>query len=97
MEKRINKLRALLLTVFFFAVFVGGGIFVAKRSVSEDWVWAFLIFIVGFQWVYSFLLNRRMYTFFIGETMYANSDRYKLYRVFHFLIGLVLCICSSVA
>lgn len=95
-KKRISKLKAFLLLIFSLVAFIGGGVFLAERPLSEDWLWASLLFLIGYQWVFLFILNRNMYTLYVGEPMYANSDKYKLLRLFHFIIGLVLCIYSSV-
>ncbi|WP_440902980.1 hypothetical protein ACMZOO_08665 [Catenovulum sp. SX2] len=89
-------MKTLLLVAASFAAFLGGGVLIAERPLSEDWLWATMLFLAGYQWVYPFLLSRTMYTLYIAEPLYANSDKHKLFRLFHFIIGLVLCVGSSV-
>lgn len=93
--KKANKLKALALITISFLFFVSGGLYVAERTMSEDWVWAAILFLIGYQWVHLFILNKNMYTLYVSEPLYADSDKYKSLRVFHFVIGLIICISSS--
>jgi len=90
-------LRALALISFSFLFFVSAGVYIAERSMLENWIWVGILFLIGYQWVYLFILNKNMYTLYVGEPLYANSGKYKSLRVVHFFIGLVICILSSIA
>lgn len=63
---------------------------------SEEWIWAAILFLIGYQWVHFFILNKNMYTLYVGEPLYADKDKYKLLRVLHFLIGLLICLSASI-
>lgn len=88
-------MKALALIIISLLFFVAGGVFVAERPLSEDWAWASILFLIGYQWVYLFILNKDMYTLYVGEPLYAGNDKYKSLRIFHFLIGLIICVSSS--
>jgi hypothetical protein len=77
-------------------LFITGGIFLAERNVGEDWIWSGLLFLIGYQWVFCYLLNKNMYTLYVGEPLLADSERSSLLRVIHFTIGSIICISSSV-
>jgi hypothetical protein len=94
-KKMVNKLKTLALIIIPLLLFVVGGVYVAKRTILEDWVWAAILFLIGYQWVYLFTLKKNMYTLYVGAPLYADSDKYKSLRIFHFLIGLIICISSS--
>ncbi|MFT6086727.1 MAG: hypothetical protein ACJAWT_001768 [Glaciecola sp.] len=80
--RKVNKLKALALIVISFLLFVLGGVYVAEGPMSEDWIWAAVLFLIGYQWIYLFVLNKDMYTLYVGEPLYAGSDKYKSLRVF---------------
>ena len=94
-NRRVNNLKAPALVVISLAFFVVGGVYVAERPLSVAWIWASVLFLIGYQWVYSFMLNKNMYTLGVGEALYANSDKFKPLRIFHFCIGLVICSAST--
>lgn len=91
----IDNLKTIALIIISLVLFVAGGIFVAERPLFEDWIWASILFLIGYQWVYLFILNKDMYTLYVGEPLYADSEKYKFLRVFHFLIGMIICVSSS--
>lgn len=96
-KKKVINLKALALISFSLLFFVSAGVYIAERPMSEDWIWAGIMFLIGYQWVHLFILNKNMYTLYVGEPLYANSGKYKSLRVIHFFIGLVICISSSIA
>jgi hypothetical protein len=91
-----DKLKTVIVIAMSIIFFVGGGAFFAERPLSEDWLWALLLFLIGYQWVFLFILNKDMYTLYIGEPMYANSDKYKLLRIYHFIVGVIICTASTI-
>ena len=76
--------------------FISCGIFIAGRNTMPEWVGTLFIFTIGYQWVHTYAFNKNMYTLYIAETLYANDIKYKNYRVLHLILGIVLCIFSSV-
>jgi len=86
-------------TIFLFlllsSIFIFGSILFEKNGVIS-WVASLVIYLIGLQWVIPFLLKETMYTHYIAHPLKANDPKSRLLRFLHFLIGLSLCIFSTI-
>jgi hypothetical protein len=78
------------------AWFVLAGIYIAGNASVEDWILSLFMYLVGLQWVYAYCLNKTMYTLYIAEPLIPNDGKFKSLRNVHFIIGLFICIMSSI-
>lgn len=89
----MKQIIAIVIALIFF---ISCGIFIADRCETPEWFGSLFIFTIGYQWVHTYFFNKNMYTLYIAETLYPNDIKYKKYRVLHLILGIVLCVFSSV-
>ena len=85
----------IILIVVFLLWFAFAGYFISEKLTFVDWIGSLFIYCIGLQWVIAFILDKTMLIYF-GHELSIQNPKHKVPRVFHFIVGLILCLVSTI-
>jgi hypothetical protein len=92
----IENVKSLVLLSLATIWFVLSGLLIAEKTELKVWLATLFIYAFGLQWVYCYVLGKNMYTAYAAYRLEAAGDKHSILRLWHFLIGLTLCVAASI-
>ena len=87
-------IKSILLVALGVLWFVVAGVIFAEKKDPVDWLLTFFVYMFGFQWVYRYALSKTMYSR-MGKSLTPHQKKHEKWRLFYFIVGIILCYISS--